>query len=421
MKKIAQPDDLFSLLPGPKAESWKYTNLKKFLPQEIVLNKSSKNTDCDIKKINQNTVSLQDSCTIWFKNGLLDNSESKLPKGMTIKKIESAQSDCHGFYLHPNKPVFSEKAQESTVFNNVERLDNLLKINNLYGAPTYMIQFDSNFNYNGYIEIKNVFKSSSPTINQQRLLFLINPNARVKIIEQNIDLSGSFSNFNNSVSEIICLDNSFLEHVVIGDQWQNSCSVKSVFVTQKKKSQSFFYNFALNGKMSRNNYHVSLSESFSSTNLYGFSCLNNKSHVDNFINVIHAAPECKSSQLFKNIYNNNSSGVFFGGIFVDKNSQKTEAFQQNNNILLSERAHINAIPKLEIFADDVACSHGCTIGQPDFDAIFYLQSRGLKKEDAQSILNFAFLNDTFNKVSSKELENIIRKLVLNQLNLKHYS
>ena len=420
MKSIEKIDYLFSLLPGPKSESWKYTNIKKFLTKDLLLECGEAKADLDVQKINQNTVSLNNSHVIWFENGVFNESLSEVPKGVKIQKIDGSQSDSHGFYLDPKKQTFSKKIQESCLFNKTERLDNLLKINNLYNTPTYIIEFDSGFNCNNYLEIKNVLQKKSPTLNQQRLLFLINPNARVKIIEQNIDLS-ECSNFNNSVSELICLDNSFLEHVIVGDVWQNSCSVKNVFVTQNKKSQSFFYNFSLNGKMSRNNYHVNLNESLSSTNLYGFSCLKNKSHIDNFINVIHSASDCKSSQLFKSIYDNNSSGVFFGGIFVDKNSQKTEAFQQNNNILLSEKAYVNAIPKLEIFADDVACSHGCTIGQPDFDAIFYLQSRGLKKEDAQSILNFAFLNDTFNSVSSKDLEQIIRNLVLTQLNLKHYS
>ena len=173
--------------------------------------------------------------------------------------------------------------------------------------------------------------------------------------------------------------------------------------------------------MTRNNYHVNLCEELSSTKLYGLSCVKGKDHIDNFINIMHSAANCTSSQLFKNIYDESASGVFVGGIFVDKDSQKTEAFQQNNNILLSEKSQVNAVPQLEIFADDVVCSHGCTIGQPDFDAIFYLQSRGIKKEDAKALLNFAFLNDTFKNVSSKEIESIIRKLVLKQLNLKHYS
>ena len=109
--------------------------------------------------------------------------------------------------------------------------------------------------------------------------------------------------------------------------------------------------------------------------------------------------------------------MFVGGIYVDKNSQKTEAFQQNNNILLSEGAQINAIPQLEIFADDVMCSHGCTIGQPDFDAIFYLQSRGIAKKDAKALLNFAFLNESFKDLSCEKLKNLITQIVADQLNL----
>ena len=275
--------------------------------------------------------------------------------------------------------------------------------------------------------IKNIASSWSlwifvKVVISELLLKLSSPQLQtnVKIIEQTIDLSGD-SNFHNTVCEIICLKKSFLEHISIQRGVQNNCSVKTSFIAQSKDSQSNFYNISLNGKMTRNNYHVNLCEELSSTKLYGLSCVKGKDHIDNFINIMHSAANCTSSQLFKNIYDESASGVFVGGIFVDKDSQKTEAFQQNNNILLSEKSQVNAVPQLEIFADDVVCSHGCTIGQPDFDAIFYLQSRGIKKEDAKALLNFAFLNDTFKNVSSKEIEGIIRKLVLKQLNLKHYS
>ena len=339
---------------------------------------------------------------------------------MSVKKINSSSFEGHGFYADPKGKSFCQKIEESSLFKKNEQRDNLLKINNLYGHTCFLMEFAPNFSCEQHIEINNLLSNQGPGVKQNRLLFLINPGANVKIIEQTIDLS-SGSNFHNTVSEIICLKKSFLEHISIQRGLQNNCSVKTSFIAQDKESQSNFYNISLNGKMIRNNYHVNLCEELSSTKLYGLSCIKGRDHIDNFINVMHSAANCTSSQLFKNIYDESASGVFVGGIFVDKDSQKTEAFQQNNNILLSEKSQVNAIPQLEIFADDVVCSHGCTIGQPDFDAIFYLQSRGIKKEDAKALLNFAFLNDTFKNVSSKEIENIIRALVLKQLNLKHYS
>jgi len=420
MKAIKQVDYLFDLLPGPKTENWKYTNIKKFLTKDVLLEKNEKADDVDGKKLKKNIISINSPYLILFENGLLNKKKSIVPSGVIIKKIESVKKENHSLHINPKGSGFSNKPKDSFLFKNGEKLDNLLKINNLCNTPTYVVEFEPGFVCDEYIKITSVFQSRRSRLNQQRILFMAHPKSNVKILEQNIDLS-ECSNFNNSVSEIICLRKSCLEHVIIDSAKQNSVSVKSFFVTQQEKSHSSFYNFSLAGKMSRNNYHVNLNEPQASTNLSGFSCIKNKSHIDNFINVIHSAPNCKSSQLFKNIYKEGSSGVFFGGIFVDKNSQKTKAFQQNNNILLSDSSSVNAIPKLEIFADDVECSHGCTIGQPDFDAVFYLQSRGLRKEDAISILNFAFLNETFKNLSSKELEGVVRNLVLKQLNLKNYS
>ena len=420
MSAIKQDNYLFDLLPSPKTESWKYTNIKKFLPKDVLLEGAGAMTGVDDQKLQKNIISINSPYLILFENGVLNKKGSNLPGGVTIKKIDSTQREGHGLYLDSEGLNFSNKPKNCFLFKGGERLDNLLKINNLYNNATYIVEFEADLVCEEYIKINSIFQSAKSRLNQQRLLFLVRPRASVKILEQNIDLS-TCSNLNNSVSEIICLQKSFLEHVTIDSVKQHAGSIKSFFVTQQEKSHSSFYNFSLEGAVSRNNYHVNLNKSLASTNLSGFSCIKNKSHVDNFINVIHSAPNCKSSQLFKNIYDDDSSGVFVGGIFVDKNSQKTEAFQQNDNILLSDKSNINAIPKLEIFADDVVCSHGCTIGQPDLDAIFYLQSRGLSKKDAMSILNFAFLNDAFNGLSSKELTNIVRNLVLNQLNLKDYS
>ena len=420
MNKINNIDHLYSLLPNTKTESWKYTNIKRFLPENLKINSNQIDVDLNSKEVLGGIISIKSPYKIWFKNGEFDKASSRVPSGMFIKKINSNSLGGHGFYTDPKGKSFCEKMEESSLFKKNEQRDNLLKINSLYGHTCFLIEFATNFSCEQHIEINNLFYNQAPGIKQHRLLCLINPGANVKIMEQTIDLSGD-SNSHNTVCEIICLKKSFLEHISIQKGVQNNCSVKTSFIAQSKDSQSNFYNISLNGKMTRNNYHVNLCEELSSTKLYGLSCVKGKDHIDNFINVMHSAANCTSSQLFKNIYDESASGVFVGGIFVDKDSQKTEAFQQNNNILLSEKSQVNAVPQLEIFADDVVCSHGCTIGQPDFDAIFYLQSRGIKKEDAKALLNFAFLNDTFKNVSSKEIENIIRKLVLKQLNLKHYS
>ena len=409
-------DYLLSLLPNPKTESWKYTNIKRYLPEDFIINDKKRYSNLENIEVNKNLISTSPSYRVWFKNDKFDEQQSSLPIGMSIKRLDTQKTDSSGFYFNSKLNGFNNDIKPASVFKKQEELDNLLKINNRFHENCYLIEFEEGFSCEQHIEINSVFSNNESSLNQQRLLFLIHPNSQVKLLEQVFDGSHK-TNFHHSVSEFICLDNSFLEHVWLQNSIQNCCSVKTNYAIQKNNSKTNFFNFSLRGKMIRNNYHVNLFEPSSSANIHGFSCIKNNDHIDNFINVIHGSDNCTSSQLFKNIYTDSSSGVFVGGIYVDKNSQKTEAFQQNNNILLSEGAQINAIPQLEIFADDVMCSHGCTIGQPDFDAIFYLQSRGIAKKDAKALLNFAFLNESFKDLSCEKLKNLITQIVADQLNL----
>ena len=131
--------------------------------------------------------------------------------------------------------------------------------------------------------------------------------------------------------------------------------------------------------------------------------------------VHHAHPNCESHQDYKGVFSENSTGVFNGKIIVEKEAQKTNAFQQNNNILIDDKSSINTKPQLEIFADDVKCSHGCTIGQLDEDALFYLQSRGIPKKEAQGLLMYAFSNNVLKSVNIDSLKKRINKLIANKL------
>ena len=146
--------------------------------------------------------------------------------------------------------------------------------------------------------------------------------------------------------------------------------------------------------------------------------MRNKQHVDNHTLVNHKYPNCESHELYKGIYADKSTGVFNGKVIVQQEAQKTNAFQQNNNILLDDGATINAKPQLEIFADDVKCSHGCTIGQLDESALFYMQSRGIPKKEAKALLLFAFGNDVVEKIKIPQLKTRITKLIAEKLGVE---
>ena len=129
----------------------------------------------------------------------------------------------------------------------------------------------------------------------------------------------------------------------------------------------------------------------------------------------HIEPNCESHQDYKGVFNDSATGVFNGKVLVDKDAQKTNAFQSNNNILVSDKATINTKPQLEIFADDVKCSHGCTIGQLDENAMFYLRTRGIPEKEAKALLMYAFSNNVLRSVKIPELKQRINKLIANKL------
>jgi Fe-S cluster assembly protein SufD len=174
---------------------------------------------------------------------------------------------------------------------------------------------------------------------------------------------------------------------------------------------------SLNGDIVRNNLNIVFDAEYCESHLYGLYCLKGQTHIDNHTVVDNVKPHCFSNELYKGIMDENATGVFNGKIFVRKDAQKTNAYQSNKNILLSENASVNTKPQLEIFADDVKCSHGCTVGSLDEEALFYLRSRGLNKENARSLLLRAFAIDILEKIQLEPIRSYVEKLISQRLEI----
>jgi Fe-S cluster assembly protein SufD len=191
--------------------------------------------------------------------------------------------------------------------------------------------------------------------------------------------------------------------------------VDNTYINQKKTSNCSFHTFSFGGKLVRNNLNFFQNGEGIDSTLKGVTIIGDKQHVDHNTLVHHIEPNCESHQDYKGIYTDNSTGVFNGKVVVEKEAQKTNAFQANNNILLSDKASVNTKPQLEIFADDVKCSHGCTIGQLDESALFYMQSRGIPKKEAKALMMYAFANNVLESVKIPELKNRIKRLIAGKL------
>ncbi len=194
--------------------------------------------------------------------------------------------------------------------------------------------------------------------------------------------------------------------------------VDNTYVDQKSHSVVSMHTFSFGGNITRNNLNFYQNGEHIDSILKGITILEGKQHVDHHTLVHHIEPNCESHQDYKGIYDARSTGVFNGKVIVDKEAQKTNAYQKNNNVLVSDRATINAKPQLEIFADDVKCSHGCTIGQLDHDALFYMQQRGIPIKEGKALLMFAFANTVLESVKIPEVKSRIAKLIANKLGVK---
>ena len=251
-------------------------------------------------------------------------------------------------------------------------------------------------------------------LSQPRTLIHVAVNAEVKIVEEEVTI-GTSDSFINKISEIVVEDNAQVHLYKIQNEDSHSSCVKTTHVRQVGVSKVNSVTITLNGGVIRNNLNFILEAPGCESNMYGLYCVKGTTHVDNHTIVDNKMPNSLSNELYKGIIDENATAVFNGKIFVRQDAQKTNAYQSNKNILLSDTATVNTKPQLEIFADDVKCSHGCTIGQLDETAMFYMQQRGIGKKEAKALLMYAFTSEVTNSVKIPELRSKIARIIADKL------
>jgi Fe-S cluster assembly protein SufD len=267
------------------------------------------------------------------------------------------------------------------------------------------------------VYIYNITDSRSGAIfSQPRSLVHLGENAQVQITETYITL-GSGESFTNQVMEIVVEKAAVLEYYKIQNDSSHANQVSSTHIRQVGKSNIHTVVISLKGGIVRNNLNVVMEAEFCEAHLYGLYFEQGQSHIDNHTVVDNVLPNCFSNQLYKGIMNDDSTGVFNGKIFVRPQAQKTNAYQSNKNILLSDSASVNTKPQLEIFADDVKCSHGCTVGRLNEEGMFYLQSRGLREEIARALLLQAYAIDVLDHIKPAPIRLYINQLISERLAL----
>ncbi len=256
--------------------------------------------------------------------------------------------------------------------------------------------------------------SGEPTVSHPRTLILADSQSQVTIVESYLSL-GSGVCFTNPVTEIVVRDGAVVDHYKLQDESRRAFHIATMHYCQDCTSTLSSNSITLGGALVRNNLNVVLDGEGAECTLNGLYLVTGEQHIDNHTRLEHAKPHCSSRELYKGILDGKSRGIFHGRILVHKGAQKTDSKQTNNNLLLSDEALINTKPQLEIYADDVKCTHGATIGQLDKDAIFYLRSRGISETAARSLLIYAFASEIVGRIKAEKLRARLDQYLLSWL------
>ncbi|MBE3139957.1 MAG: Fe-S cluster assembly protein SufD, partial [Thermoplasmata archaeon] len=264
------------------------------------------------------------------------------------------------------------------------------------------------------VQIVDLVQSEEDMFNQHRNLIIVEKNAEFSLIICDHTLSPQ-KFLTNAVTEVFVGENAHFDIIRVQNEHNNACKITHTFIHQEKNSVASSNNMTLHGGLIRNSTYHYLGGEGAESYSYGLFLADKWQHIDNFVNVDHAFPHCTSNQLFKGVLDDMSTGAFNGRILVRPDAQGTLAYQKNNNILLTDDAKMDTKPQLEIYADDVKCSHGATVGQLDGDALFYLQSRGINKREARLMLMFGFAHEVIQNIKIVALRERMDNLVMQRL------
>lgn len=255
---------------------------------------------------------------------------------------------------------------------------------------------------------------STHSFTQPRSLVYVEENAGVQFAETFVTLGGNDS-FTNHITEVVVKANALVDYYKIQNEGSKANHVGTTHFRQIGKALMNAVTISLGGAVVRNNLNMVMEADHGESHMYGLYLLRGNTHVDNHTVVDNVLPNCYSNELYKGVMDEQSTGVFNGKIFVRKDAQKTNAYQSNKNVLLTDTASVNTKPQLEIFADDVKCSHGCTVGKLDEDALFYLRTRGISEKDAKSLLLHAFAIDILENIKPIALRKYVDKIISERL------
>ncbi len=389
--------------PHKKDENWKYTSLNKILKQNYSVFPKQENA-LDYKDVKQYFIHDIESYKIVFIDGKYSSHLSETTHdGLDVCLMSAAFTKSKYHIVIKN------------YFNKIAAKDSLASLNTAFAQEGAFIHIPKNKLVEKPIQIIHFSTGAeSALMLQPRNLIIADENSHVQIIERHQSLTDN-AVLTNSVTEVFANKRAIVDYYKVQNDKQSASLIDNTYIKQQRESHASVHTFAFGGQITRNNLNFYQHGERLDSTLKGITIIGDKQHVDHNTLVHHIEPNCESHQDYKGIFGDNATGVFNGKVIVEKDAQKTNAYQSNNNLLLNDKATINTKPQLEIFADDVKCSHGCTIGQLDEDALFYLRSRGIPTKEARALLMYAFSNTVLESVKIPQLKKRINKIIANKL------
>ena len=388
--------------PTKRHEEWKYTNLKPVFKYDYKIFPKTEKA-IEFKDVRQYFLNEVDTYKIVFINGVYSS---------WLSETTHVNYDVCTFSAALNRFQDSLDAHFSKVAPADEAMTAL---NTAFSRDGAFIRIPKNKKVNKPIEV--VFFTTdegTETFIQPRNLIIAEEGSRVQIIERHQSLS-DYSTLTNVVTEIYTGKNAHVSLYKIQNDRKTASLVDNTSVHQERDSKVNVGTFSFGGKLTRNNLNFYMDGENIESHMDGITIIGEGQLVDHHTLADHRYPNCYSRELYKGIYDDNAKGVFNGKVMVHQDAQKTNAFQQNNNILLTDKSSVDTKPQLEIYADDVKCSHGCTVGQLDEDALFYLRTRGVPEKEAKAMLMYAFSNDALDHVAIPELKKKLNILIAKKL------
>ncbi|MEZ4720416.1 MAG: Fe-S cluster assembly protein SufD [Flavobacteriales bacterium] len=378
--------------PTTRDEKWKYTRVSSLVSADYG------HAEGRLETIEQFRIQGADYATLVFINGRFhaDLSDA-VPEGMIAVSMASS------FGTQRNQ-MLDKLGKQGDIEEQA-----FVSLNTAFFEDGAYIKVVANTRIEKPVCILNIAQGTKQASNVRNLIH-IERGAEISLLHQ-FEGDQNDGSFSNAVTEIFVDENAKATYYLIENEGPSASGINATYVEQKRDSHYTQVTVTKSGKLVRNNIHASITGEGCETNMMGIYFTSDRQHVDNQTYADHQKPNCNSNELYKGVMTDRSTGVFNGKIMVHQDAQKTNAFQSNQNILLSDAATINTKPELEIYADDVKCSHGCTVGQLDEEAMFYLRSRGLGKEAAHRLLVQAFAADVIEVIEHAAIREDIARFI----------